>query len=155
MATVPKTGLAGRIRAWARERRRPFKPSQVCDGLGIAPGPERDKVRCALPDFLKRGEIERIATGRYRYNRAWGDKRQSPLKQKIFKAMYVSSRFAVSDIQRLTGQTGRCYIDRVMKELKDNAWLQRVARRPCTHGAGAETLWRIADPQRFRIEVME
>ena len=152
MATVPKTGLAATMRAIMREKKRPFASKDI---HGLIPGASYNKIRSALTDFIERGEVVRVSPGKYLYNGPHSSGRRSPLAQKIFKAMYVSSRFAVSDIQRLTGQEDRGYIDRIVRKLKKSGRLQQVGRRRCIHGAVAETIWRIKEPQRFRIEVME
>lgn len=152
---VKKTGLAKRMRKWMREQTRAFSPAQLCDALDIAPGPEREKVRSALPDFVRRGEAEKVARGKYRHNQAWRTRRKSPLKEKIFKAMHVSSRFTVRDIQRLTGQKGRNYIDCMVVDLRDQGYISQVCRCKCAHGRGSERVWRVADQERFRIEVMK
>lgn len=153
MATVPKTGLAAAMRAIMRKKKRVFTPKDIHGLLVLAASD--NKIRSTLRDFIRRGEVVRVSPGRYRYDSAHTGGRRSPLTQKIYKAMYVSSRFAVSDIQRLTGQKDRGYIDRIVRRLDKQGRFQKVGRRRCIHGAGAETLWRIKDPQRFRIEVME
>ena len=152
MVTVPKTGLAAKMRAIMREKKRPFTPKDI---HSLVPGASYSKVRSTLTDFLRRGEIIKVAYGRYRYDGIHTGGRRSPLAQKIYKAMYVSNQWAVSDIQRLAAQEDRCYIDRIVRKLKKSGHLQQVGRRPCTHGAGAETIWRIIDRQKFRVEVME
>lgn len=163
---TPKTGLAGRMRAWMREQTRPFTVLQICNRLEMLPGKERDKARNAMPDFLKRGEvvvvvdkrIRRQPARRYRYIHAW--KRGSKcgdIEGKIYKAMRLVSfeqGFAVSDIQRLTGITERNYIDKLTRKLLKDGHLRREGYRSRTNSYGREAIYRVVNTDRFRLEVM-
>jgi len=161
MSSSPKTGLADRMRAWMKARDAKFTPVQIADGLGLPRGEDRDKLRNALGDFVRRGEVRQFLDKRkrrqhsYRYNHKWRRVIQGVKNKKVFKAMYVSvSEFAVTDIQRLAGEEKRSHIEKIVKRLMKAEYLQIVGRRVCAHGAGAENLYGVADRDKFRLEVM-
>lgn len=151
------------MRDWMKAQKGAFTACRLCDALGVNGSDDRDAVRRDLHDFLKRGEIERAPDqrirrqnpGRYRYVHTWRKgAKDTPLKAKILKAMYVSGSFAVTDVQRLSGAPRRSFIDKLVRRLETEGRLKKVGRRPCAHGAGAEQIYHIADRDRFRIEVM-
>jgi hypothetical protein len=159
---APKTGLAARMREWMKEQIRPFTKRDVYIGLGIEDPAERSTLRNAVPDFEVRGEIilqppdkriRRQDVNRYRYNNAWKGGQKGSLQPRIYKAMYVSGTFAVTDIQRLCDQD-RDWIDRIVRRLRRSGHLAIVGRRLCAHGAGAEALYHVTDRDKFRLEVM-
>ncbi len=157
--SIPKTGLAGRMRAWMSGAGHPFSRADIYAALGVAPGPERERVARAFHDFLKRREVVPVPDGRakamrYRYNAAWRKGTKAGLRSRILKAMYFSGTFAVTDIRRLAGTEKRNYADKIAKRLTREGFLQVVGRRPCAHGAGAERLYHIVNRDRFRLEVM-
>jgi hypothetical protein len=172
---IPKTGLADRMRTWMKAQTRPFTRRDVYIGLGIDDIAQRATLRNAVPDFERRGEIllqppdkriRRENLKRYRYNAAWKSPEKGALKPRIFKAMYVSGTFAVTDIQRLVSNSGntvrqgdpmistRAWIDKVVRTLRRSGHLAIVGRRLCAHGAGAEVLYHVANRDKFRLEVM-
>ena len=166
-STIPKTGLADRMRAWMKAQTQPFTAGQVCDGIGVSRGAEHARVRNTLGDFEDRGEIlrqppdkrMRLPLNRYRYNRAWQGGKDGVIKSRIFKAMYVSGTFAVTDLVRLCQRSDekeltRAWTDKVVRRLRRAGHIANVGRRLCAHGAGAEALYHVADRDKFRLEVM-
>jgi hypothetical protein len=159
---APKTGLASRMRAWMKERTRPFMKRDVYLGLGIESPAERAVLRNAFHDFVGRGEIllqppdkrnRRQDIHRYRYDRKWKGGQKGAKSSQIFKAIYVSGTFAVTDIQRLCDME-RSWVEKTVRRLKREGYLVIVGRRLCAHGAGAETLYHVPDRDKFRLEVM-
>jgi hypothetical protein len=164
---APKNGLAATLRAWMSAREAPFSAADLCEGLGIAPGAEHQRIRNALDDFFHRGEIlrcprvkrnRRQVPWKYRYNPAWKAAMKGTLQGRILKSMYVSGTFAVTDIRRLAQEgekaLDRSWIEKVVRRLVAKGYLQAVGRRVCGHGAGAETLYHVVNRDRFRLEVM-
>lgn len=170
--STPKTGLAGRMREWmaARQgtkRQRRFTINDLCSALSIPAGWEHDKVARALWDFERRSEISCVRLRpnhqwkamppeeRYfLYVHDWRKQLKGSLNRKIFKAMYVSHDFAVTDIQRLTAITERDWIDKIVRQLRADGHIQQISRRRCAHGAGAETIYHIVNRDKFKLEVM-
>ena len=153
---VPKTGLASRVRDWMQSRKRPFTTHRMYEGLNLARGVERARAYEAISDFLKRGEVEYIDRGKYRYNHSFRKGVNAPLTAKILKGIYVSiSEFSASDIRRLTEAVDVRYVQRIIRQLVSKGYIRKVGRRNCVHGAGVETLYSIVNRDRFRIEVME
>lgn len=161
---APKTGLAAAMRAWMKARGdAPFSKRDVYLGIGITDSAARARCRNAVADFERRGEIvllppdrRRADAGRvnrYRYNASWQAAQKGTLKPRIFKAMYVSGSFAVTDIVRLTNLK-RDWIDRAIKGLVGHGYVTMIGRRLCAHGAGAERVYHIPDRDRFRLEVL-
>ncbi len=175
MTKTPKTGLAERMRRYMAQTGGSFTPADIADAIGVPPGPERERVRHTLSDFFERGEIFRISvkqnrrqnsphpgplpggeggTTKYRYKHEWKTKRPGKKKAKLLKAMYVSSSFATSDIIRLAELPDSGFADKVVRLLLKKGVLEVIARRPGARG-GVESIFRIADRQRFRIEEMD
>lgn len=162
MSSALKTGLAGRMREWMKAQKRPFTKRDVYLALGIESPADRATLRNAVPDFERRGEIilqppdkriRRQDVNRYLYNFAWRGAEKGTIRPRIFKAMYVSGQFAVTDIVRLTDQK-RDWIDRIVVSLRKAGHIAPVGRRRCAHGAGAEILYHVADRDKFRLKVM-
>jgi predicted transcriptional regulator len=161
-----KTGRAAAMRAWMKDAPGAFTTAQLCTALGILDAAGRDLVRRDIHDFLSRGEIKRAPdkrirrqnTGRYRYVHTWRKMRKAaPLKTKILKAMRLISfhgPFAVTDVLSFSGAPDRSHIDKLLKRLIDQGYVERVGqrRRLCSHGL--EDLFKVIDTNRFRIEVM-
>lgn len=160
---IPRTGMTARMRAWMQAQGNlKFTPVQVSSGLDLPLGIERDKLRRIMGDFIRRGEIIQSLDKRkrrqfvYRYNHQWKRKPQGTINKKVYKAMYVSvGSFAVTDIQRLSGEQKRSNIEKIVRMLVLGGYLQKVGRRLCSHGAGAENLYRVTNRDRFRLQVME
>lgn len=165
---IPKTGLAPRMREWMKAQKRPFTKRDVYLGLGIDDIALRATLRNAVPDFERRGEIilqppdkrnRRENLKRYRYNPAWKGGKDGVLKARIFKAMYVSGTFAVRDLVRLCHppeetEITRSWCGKLVRRLRSEGHLCIVGRRQCAHGAGAESLYHVANRDKFRLEVM-
>ena len=161
---IPKSGLSARMREWMKSRtgdRRQcrFTIPQICAELGIQPGKEHQRVCNTLLEFCRRGEVEyrlnkKCNRRQYYYNFAWREAKKGKFNQKIYKAMYVSNSFAVTDIQRLAGVKDREWIDKLVKQLKRAGHLQQVGRRLCAHGAGAEKIYRVVNRDIFKLEMM-
>ncbi len=155
---TPKTGLAKRMREWMSKQRRPFSAAQISDALGLPPGKERDKVRNAIPDFIRRAEIFPVKRNRrqilYGYNPKWFRIHKGSLNKRIYKAMYVSGQFTISEIQRLSEAPDRSYLDKMARALKKAKHIKQIGRRVRANGIGVEILYFIPDRDRFRLEVM-
>lgn len=163
---TPKTSLAGRMREWMRNRPGPFSKRELCDGLEIPRGKDRDQVQKALRDFARRGEIVVVQDKRIRRQTAtrWRfvigvrlKAKPGDNKDKILKAMRMISfqePFAVSDIERMTG-AGRSHIDKLVSRLLRQGHLRQEGFRARSSSYGRESLYRVVDTNRFRLEVME
>lgn len=160
---VPKTGRAAAMRAWMQGQKTPWTALDLCIGMGLPPGDERDRVRVEMRIFVKRGEAvivrKALKRGRQQYYYTCNTKfrlhaRGCDLKARIYKAMYIAGEFALSDIQRLAEAPGRNYLDKLLRPLRAAGYVQAVGRRVCARGSGAETIYHIANRDRFRLEVM-
>lgn len=120
---------------------------------------QHQKVANALSDFEQRGEVQsylhkKANRRHYLYVQDWRKVLTGNLNRKIYKAMYVSHDFAITDIQRLTGLEDRCWLDKIARQLKKDGYIQPVQRRLCAHGAGAEIVYHVVNRDRFKLEVM-
>lgn len=159
---APKTGLAASMRAWMKVQPRLFTKRDVYLGIGIDDPADRAIVRNAIHDFVDRGEIilqppdkriRRQDISRFRYNPEWKGAQKGAKSPRIFKAIYVSGTFAVTDIQRLC-DLERSWVEKIVRRLSAAGHLAIVGRRLCAHGAGAEALYHVTDRDKFRLEVM-
>lgn len=146
------------MRAWMSGREGRFALRELYEALGIPPGLPRERAARDLRDFVRRGEVIRDNDGRCNGNRyryvGMSVKPAAGLRARILKAMYLSSRFALSDIVRLSGAPGSSYVRKIAKSLRRGGYIQPAGRRLCAHGAGAEAVYYIPDRDRFRLEVI-
>ncbi|MFA5075618.1 MAG: hypothetical protein WC436_05975 [Candidatus Babeliales bacterium] len=163
MKGIPKTGLAAAIRDWMQSRtgtkaQRRFTVTQICEALCVMTARQHQQVANALSDFQDRGEVESFTDKhnrrQYLYVQDWGKALRGHLNRKIYKAMYVSYQFAVTDLQRLTGLQDRCWLDKLVRQLKADGYIQQSSRRLCAHGSGAEAVYHIVNRDKFKLEVM-
>ena len=154
-ATKQNAGLAERLRAWMRGREgREFTPAQAIQGLGLKPGPEGDPVRRAVLDFYRRGEVMRVSAGLYRFDAAWRPAPPSDEAARLYRAMYVSRSFGVSDLVRLTqDQVSVKCARKTVRRLAERGYLRPDGRQK-TCQTGAERVWRIVDRDKFRIDLL-
>jgi hypothetical protein len=168
---IPKTGMAAILRDWMKSRtgtkaQRRFTVPQICEALCVQTGEQHQQVAQALGDFVKRGEVasyldkrNRRQSGRvsrkYLYTQDWRKELKGKLNRKIFKAMYVSQNFAITDLQRLTGLQDRAWLDKLTRRLKKDGHIQQISRRLCAHGAGAEAVYNIVNRDKFKLECMK
>lgn len=153
---VDKTGLAQRIRALLKTKTRAISPLGICEALDVPEGPGRARVWDTLKDFQKRGEIEKTQGGRFRYNHSFKRRVKGLQKATVLKAVYVSvSGFSASDIQRLSDVKDKHYVQRIMRELMANSYIQQVGRKKCVHGRGVERIFTVADRTRFRVDLLD
>lgn len=162
---IPKTGLSAILRDWMKSRtgtkvQRRFTIAQICDALVVMTGKQHQAVSNALTDFVKRGEVisrynAKHNRRQYIYNLDWRKAKKGTQNQKIFKAMYVSQSFAVTDIQRLAGEEDRNWIDKIVRRLKKEGHLQKIGRRLCAHGSGSEAIYHIVNRDKFKLECMK
>lgn len=161
---APKTGLAGILRDWMKSRtgtktQRRFTITQLCDALCVPTGATREKVIKALDDFHARGEVvtyfnQKHKRRQYLYIQDWKAVLRGHINRKIYKAMYVSGDFAVTDVQRLTGIADRDWMDKIVRKLVQAGHLTVIRRRRCAHGAGAENIYHVVNRDKFKLEVM-
>lgn len=166
---TPKTGLASLMREWMSMQRKPFTVGMIAGALSIPPGASCDHIHNAVRDFARRAEIfpaasslRRTKSGHpgpmqtfYAYNPGWHRVHKGTLNKRIYKAMYVSGTFTLSEIQRLSEAPDRSWLDKVTRPLRKDDLIRPVGRRLCAHGSGTETVYYIPDRDRFRLEVMK
>lgn len=151
--TVPKPGYSKAMRGWMKVRRRAFTAPQICDELGVNNGPSRRRIRDAIADFLKRGEIIRVGRGKYVFNR---DYRRGTglLTMRAFKAIYVSrNEFTSKDVQRLAGISDRGFVNRILRGLLKEGLVTQICKRRCSHGAGAERVYHVVKVGDLRMRM--
>jgi hypothetical protein len=169
---IPKTGVADIMREWMKARagnitERRFTTCEMAEALGVmlktsgAPAlwDARAKLRDALKDFIKRGEVKVLIYAKrnrrqFLYVHDWRKELKGKINRKLFKAMYVSQDFSVTDIKRLTGLIDRNWIDKLVRKLKKDGYIQQIQRRLCAHGSGVEAIWHIVNRDKFNTELM-
>lgn len=149
---IPKTGLAKRLREWMLGQRRSFDKNKLCAAF---PEIDRATISSAITDCLRRKELTPVTKynrRHYLYNSAWKKGIKGSLNKRIYKAMYVSGQFVAADIQRLAGVPDTGWVHKVLRKLKKAGLVQKIGRRVCAHGSGAEAVWHVAERDRFKIE---
>jgi len=92
-------GLAARMRKAGR-RLQEFGPGELADASDCRTYKERKQAKNTIRDFMRRGEMERIARGRYRYVE---QKRKRTLTDVIWHLVRSHRRFTTDEIERLSG----------------------------------------------------
>jgi len=172
--TNGKSGFAARMREWISGQN-DFCFGLMCDRLEIPQGPVRYHVFRTLQKFVDRGEVKvvvsrplpedervRILSGfrqgdSYSYNHSWRRPSDAPLKKRILKCMRLISfrdPFSVADLQSLANALERSYCDKIIKELVKEKYLSCVGVRDCQDRKGKESLYRVADLDKFRIDLL-
>ena len=90
--------LAGRIREAAKKLKE-FGRRDVCDAVEVMSYFERRRVWDSFRDFERRGEIERIARGRYRYI---GREERTTYRQRFWNVARRMIRFNLNDLEQIT-----------------------------------------------------
>lgn len=161
---TPKTGPTERMRAWMVARKRPWTVIEMCDAMDAAGDAQRNRVRRLVLDFIRRLEVIPLGpsgtAGKrnrrqnyFTYNRRYRRLQRGVIVKKVWKAMYISTEWTVSDIQRLAGGAPN-YVTAVVNDVRKRGYLGRVGRRVKDDGTGTERVYRLADRDRFRREVM-
>ncbi|HNR13963.1 MAG TPA: hypothetical protein PKM59_11680 [Thermodesulfobacteriota bacterium] len=157
MANTAKTGLAARMREWMKQQTKPFSRGIICQELNVAAGKEHEHLSTAITDFVNRGEVIALLGNPliYKYNHAWRPASKGSIKPKILKAIYVSIvSFTVADIQKLSGAPDKSLVTKTVKKLKDAGHLTILGSKLCAHGAGAETIYKVTNREKFKIEML-
>jgi len=89
---------------------------------------KRRLVQAALLDMRRRGEIKRVASGQYQYDRPGYKARPARIKTKILRAMHIKGAFSVREIAILT-DAHRTYIGQVVKNLLDSGDLETLPKQ--------------------------
>jgi hypothetical protein len=90
--------LAGEIRDIARQLQE-FTSKEICSQLDFVFPSEKKRVWKNLRDFERRGEVERIAPGQYRY---LGRKITITLRQRYWDIARRMVRFSLDDLEQIT-----------------------------------------------------
>jgi hypothetical protein len=61
--------------------------------------------------------------------------------------------FSVADVKRMAA-AGTTYVHLLTKELLERGYLIRVGTRACPHGAGRQSLYRVTDLMKFKIDLL-
>ena len=172
-----RAGLPARMRQWMSGLNGSFSFGYMCKCLEIPQGPVRLYVLRTLQKFVKRGEVKRrlltavppteemrqeIIAGyfpgaSYRYDHSWHRPSDAPLKKRILKCMRLISfrdPFSVVDLQNLANAPERSYPDKLIKQLLKEKYLSCVGVRNCQGRKGKESLYRVADLDKFRIDLL-
>jgi len=115
--------LAGRVRE-AGKKLREFKPKDLSDAIEVRSYREREDVRDSLRDFLRRGEIERIHSGFYRY---LGKKERITFRQRLWDIARRMVQFSFSDLVQITGGN-RDTIQEFTGWMVQKGYAQRIKR---------------------------
>jgi hypothetical protein len=117
--------LAGRMRNIMQNMKgRWFSPADISDILMVSSYKERRRVRNALSDFLRRGEIERTAPGRYVYHTP--ETKSSHMGTIWSLVRSARGWFSVDDIAALCPDIGRDIIGEYLRGWQEMGILGRL-----------------------------
>ena len=141
--------LAGRIREAFRglslNGKKPVAYAQVFEALGATTRLEKRKIRSAVRDFLKRGELVRTDRGVYEYREHAPRRISTPLYKKMWRLIRMKERFRPLEIVQLTG-ADRTHVYKYVRFLAELGFVTRHGR------AGQEHVYRLTTAGRERVE---
>lgn len=146
------TGFANRIRE-AAKRLDTFGVRELADEIGVQSYAEVAKVRNALRDFRRRGEIIHIARGCWKYcGKEHG--RGKGVRERVYRAMYAKRVFAVRDLVVLT-DADESYTRVLVRRLLKAGRVRKVGDRPLNGTRRREAVFGLTDPDQFYLEYVK
>ena len=115
--------FAGRMRAGAMNLK-VFTTAEIADAAGVQTYAQKKAVNSALRDFLRRGEIERLEPGRYRY---LGRRETTSIRQRLWDVARRMTRFTFDDLEQITG-ADREYIREFCRKMVKAGHFRRTGR---------------------------
>jgi len=137
--------FAGKVRA-AAQKLKEFTVGDIVDALSPKKYLRPDKVDWTLRDMLKRGEIDRIAPGVYRY----AQPPDVPVATRACRAMHVKGSFTASDIVMLS-DAERSYVNTLIRGLLAAGHLEHGGVTRAGSGKNIN-VFRIVHRDRFYLE---
>jgi len=101
-----------------------FHVIALCDALEVRSYREQRSVRDTVREFLKRGELERIGTARYRYI---GRKMRMTYRQRFWNIARRMRRFSLDDVEQIT-HANRDTIKEFCYWMLQKGYAERVSR---------------------------
>jgi len=147
MPNVKNKTVAQRVREVAA-RLGEFAPVDLADAIDPSTRRERQAIMGAVPDFVRRGEMARIAPGRYRY---LGRERRRTKMDIVWHLVRSHRSFTADEIERLSG-AARATVLEYLKCLKALGFLRKPARGRwlLVNDPGPETPVNVAKCERLR-----
>jgi len=143
---MSRTGMARMIRE-AAARLGTFSVRELADAIGVQAYGDVRKVRTALQDFRRRGEILHPARGCWEYRGR--SAARGKVRAKIYRAMHTSRIFSVKSITLLT-DADCSYIRAVIRELIASGEIRVSGARHLSSG-GKRPFYCIANPDDFYL----
>lgn len=154
------TGMAQRIRE-AAKRLGTFGVRELADEVGLPDGQagvqtyrEVRKVRNALRDFRRRGEIIHVARGVWRYCGRDHEGRGKGVREKVYRAMYNKRTFSARDLVLLT-DADESYIRVLVRKLVAAGVIRRTGGRPINGTRRKEAVFALVDPDQFYLKYVK
>jgi predicted transcriptional regulator of viral defense system len=76
-----------------------FNTAELAEAVKVQTYKEKRTIRNSLRDFVKRGEFERVSTGRYRYV---GLRQPTTLRERLWDIARRMMRFSLDDLEQIT-----------------------------------------------------
>ena len=129
-------------------RRKTFSAVEVAKALGLS---DVSKVNRAFGDFYRRGEIERVSRGRYRYRKIQLKSGIIPvIKQRMLRAMHITGCFTIRKIAMLA-EADRKYVTRVVRTLVKEGGVEQVGKKKNIQGA-MDKVFRVRNRDAFYLK---
>lgn len=150
-----KTGMAQRIRE-AAKKLGIFSARELAGEVGVQSGREVAKVRDALRDFRRRGEIIHLARGCWKYCGTEHTGRGIGVQERVYRAMYTRRTFAARDLVVLT-DASETYIRMLIRRLAKAGRIRKIGDRPrpLSGTRRKEAAFGLTDPDGFYLEFMK
>lgn len=140
-----RMGTTQEVRAAAKQLGT-FTPTDVVYFIDPEERYREKMIRNTVQELFKRGEIERIEPGRYRYVQDLAP--QPTVRKRILRAIHAQGKFCQKDIRKLSDAEAS-YILVVIRKLKKAGYLELIGK--CSDG----NVFRVRHADRFYQDLVK
>jgi hypothetical protein len=138
-------GVTDMVRKFA-EANTTIRKRQVREALGLSV----DQVSGAIDTLRRQGWLQRVGHGVYQFQEQRLNDRESPIQDKLWRAMRINPTFTPSDLARQCGTT-RNYANKMMRIFRGEGLVERAGTRATPAGYW-ERQWRLTPKGRDHRE---
>ena len=114
-----------------------IRKPQAMDSLGLTV----TQADAAIRTLKEQGFLKRVGHGTYEYRHKPMDGNESPVEDKVWRAMRLSPTFSASELSRIAGTTTN-YIHKLLRKYRSEGILVAAGQQTALSGSH-EKLWRL------------
>lgn len=121
--------IAARMRAEMQKRSGPFHQQEIAAALDLVFDVDKEPMYRAMRDFVRRGEVERLSTGVYRYIGTTSKTFSAEARERIWKAIRAARAFTLDELVRVSG-AGKTYCREYLNILMRHGAVVNATKKP-------------------------